>query len=172
MTATAAIIRPLWPRPAWPTPTAPAYLKDLTRSYRRLRSPCRVAGEARVEDGTLSIGEVRATASRISFARWGAADEPSLRLIFYSLTSPPTEELTTILGEIGQHAIGRRYQRAWPNDDDAVLADMHALVGAYRDAIGNREEEFSVPTPSGGCWRAQHADLGVAGALALRTFVI
>jgi hypothetical protein len=166
-----AIIRPLRPRPAWPTPTKPSYLRDLARRYRALRSPCRLDLIAKVVDGILTLNELRLAPGRMRFRGWDA-DEPSIRVVMRWLTTPPFAEGADIV-ELGLHSLARRFERGRPNDNAAVLRDVHALARGYLNA-SDPSGEFEIETPCGRWVGAIIIPAGEGehpGALCARTYI-
>jgi hypothetical protein len=82
------------------------------------------------------------------------------------------------LAEVGPHALARRFERARPNSEAAVLADFRPFLRAYRRAAESKVEAVSITTPSGGCWRGQltpgpspNRDSGTGVSIIVRTFV-
>lgn len=170
------IIYPLRPRPAWPAPTRRDYLAAVGGEYRLLHSPCRLECITKIDGGgRLVLFELRAAASRMTFAGWGEANEPSIRASLYVLKTPPFEERQGALAEVGLHAIARRFERGRPDDDRAVLKDLVALAWGFADAASGEASttEFAIPAPSRGRWIGALAALDSESepVMAVRTFV-
>jgi hypothetical protein len=169
-TACNGIIAPLRPRQAWPTDRVNRnFLSKLARAYAALRSPCRLLTTCQVtNDGGLKISDLRAAASTITFPGW-AVDEPSIQISYYQIEAAPFAERSLTMAELGQHSIGRRFQRGRPNTDDSVLDDLVEILGGFANAMRNSDVEFAIPTRSGGRW------LGMLSpdhtAIAIRTYV-
>jgi hypothetical protein len=164
-----AIIRPLRPRPAWPSPTRRSYLKRVAQAYALIDSLCRVRAIARVSpSGIFQIWELRVATSTLTFPAWGAAAEPSLELTFYDVSCPPFVERSVVVGQIGIHALGRRFQRGFDNTENGVLDDLSGFVGAFAKAMRNSAKEFEIAAADG-VWRAMLS--GDGETLAARTYV-
>ena len=163
------IILPLRPRPGWPAPGKPSYLRGLARKYRLLASPCRLFAEAEVRKrNVLAIYDLYVTASCLRFNGW-SINQPSLRVALRVISTSPFDEFDQVLAEVGLHALARRFERGRDSTVAGVLGDLRVFAVALRRAIRTDDDEFAIPTPSGGRWRGQLTQGGAP--VAVRTFV-
>jgi hypothetical protein len=163
------LVAPFRPTPGWqPMPRHTA----LKRLANRLRTPpalCRLRAVARFDAGELRVVELWAKPARLEHDAW-AEDELALALLVRSITIRPPEFVETNhrIAGLGLHALARRYQRAAPRTDRAVLADLVPLAEGYPSAVA-AGGEFEIATPGGGRWVGAVAP-GSAVAI-VRTFI-
>jgi hypothetical protein len=164
--ATFCFLKPLVPRSGWPSPGNPLWLEAHALAYRALPLPTRLAIIAGVrDDGGLRVGEIRVKASRMAFA--DRAAELAVAVTMRMITTAPFQDSTQLISDVGLHALARRFERARPNDDAAVLRDLKALADGYRSAVANGGD-FEVPTKAGGRWIGCITAVRVLG---VRTFL-
>jgi hypothetical protein len=168
------VLYPLSPRVGWPAPGRGDWLKGLVTRYRALKSPCRIDMASRIEpDGRLVINEMRLVATRITTPEWDGGDEPALSIEMIAIGTHPLLIERALLADVGLHALGRRFERARPNDDGAVLLDLAPL--GYRWASTVRVGgQFTVAAARGdGFWKGvvSEVDGRALSVLLVRTFV-
>jgi hypothetical protein len=166
-------LRTLRPRPAWPEPGRGEWYKAFVARYRAIRSPCRLDFVSRVEpDGALVITELRVAATTIKRVEWGDSDEGALSVQMTATRTHPFRAETSLIADIGLHALARRYQRGWSADDGSVLIDLTPLGYGWARTV-KAGGTFRVAAPLGqGEWigavsEVEGRDLAV---LMVRTF--
>jgi hypothetical protein len=165
--ATLRSITPLRPRAAW---SSPDWLNSHALSYRALGLPTRLAIVADVDGARLRVAEVRVRSGRMRFPDWSDRVEPSITIVLRMVTTAPFVDRITTIGDLGLHSLARRIERARPNDDGAVLADLRALADGYRAAVA-AGGDFAIATKGGGRWRGSVTAVRGAPVLAVRTYV-
>jgi hypothetical protein len=163
-------IKPLRPRPGWPAPDNPDWLYSHALGYKALALPTRLAIISDINGGRLRVAEIRVRPSRMRFPDWGECNEPSITIVLRMVTTAPFVDQITTIGDLGLHSLARRIERARPNDDGAVLANLRALADGFRATIA-QGGDFAIPTKSGGKWIGEVTALKDAPTLAVRTFV-
>jgi hypothetical protein len=161
-------LTPLRPRPGF-TPEAPrdALLRRRARRWSDLPSCGRLAAYAAFEGGQLSLAELRAVPTKMTFPGWDGPPEPAISIISWAAVCDPPHfiERRRTLADAGLHAVARRYQRGVGRDDNEVLKDLLPLGTTARAG------EFAIPA-GGGRWIGSVTLVRDAPVLAVRTFVV
>jgi hypothetical protein len=168
--ATEQLILPLRPRPDF----APLYGRSVLRvaaaRWRALPAFGRLFLLSELDNGKLTLAEVRAGASRMSLSGWDAK-ELALSISLRTIDIAPASfgERAAMLAVLGLHALARRYQRGYENTDDSVLRDL-APIGREFVAAAATFGEFKIPA-GGGRWIGAVANSNGSPVLAVRTFI-
>jgi hypothetical protein len=162
----ADLLRRVRPRPGFQPMPRYDYLRRLAAEWRARPDPGRLALLAEFDGDRLHVAELRAAPAKM---RIDGFEELAITIGFHVVTMLPPQfrEERAIIADVGQHALGRRFQRTADHSDIAVRADLAALARAWRGAAG----EFRIPAPSGGEWIGAVTTVRGGPVLAVRTFV-
>ena len=102
----------------------------------------------------LSISETRCIPQHYRQAEWeDDAREPGVSVVRIGMSIAPRRELALAMYTLcsaSLHALARRYQRGQPTNDDAIIADLHALAAAHeRLRVLPEGSGFTVDVASG-----------------------
>jgi hypothetical protein len=105
-------------------------------------------------------------------------DEPGIVVVHGVLDLRPGSAgyQANVIATISLHALARRFQRGYGDDEQTVLADIGGLVPVADDLIAAGPVPVRVPALSGGRWSGEVAMLRAPGdpdclALMIRTFL-
>jgi hypothetical protein len=186
--AATALLAPLQPRDGF----VPQYTQETLRiTAARWKSSLPEWGRLRIASKLrnrthLQVVETRLAPFRIVMQDWDATELSvaitltviDLRLpTFRSPPEPGTpgslgreySENVQVLGAVGLHALGRRFERGADRTDGAVLRDLFAIASAWPTAI--RSPEFEIPIAGRGKWVGAVKIHAGKPALAVRTFI-
>lgn len=168
--ATEQLILPLRPRPDF----APLYSRSVlgigAARWRALPAFGRLFLLSELNNGKLTLAEVRARASRMSLPGWDVK-EPALSISLRAIDIAPASfsERAAMLAVIGLHALARRYQRGYEHTDDAVLRDLAPIGREFVTAVSTFGE-FRIAA-GGGFWIGAVANSNGSPVLCVRTFI-
>jgi hypothetical protein len=170
---TEALLQPFRQQPdGRPPRRARKHLERLARDWRRLGGFGRLRCRASVEGGSLQILETRLTIGEVARAGWsGSEASVALALRTVAIEAPRRfAEAITFMVSLGEHAVGRYYERR-AADDDALVADLSHVLAAYPE-LAQRGGRFVVPVGDGS-WQGEVIERPGGGERLLRvqTFV-
>jgi hypothetical protein len=166
--ATEALLAPFRNQPdGRPPRRARKHLERLARSWRRLGGFGRLRCRCTLEGGSLQIMETRLTIGEISRQGWSGSERSVAVALRTVAVEPPRRfaEAITFMVSLGEHAIGRYYERR-AADDDALVADLSHVLAAYPE-LAQRGGKFQVPVGAGS-WQGEVIERPGSGERLLR----
>jgi len=131
-----------------PVPRAET-LAGIVRAWRTTAPFARISLSSTFERKTLAIVETRVASHSYHDADWQQdALEPGISVVRISLAiAPRTRPALSFatLCAVSLHALGRRFERGHPIDDDAIIADIAALAAP----LDVEDGPIAVPVPDG-----------------------
>jgi hypothetical protein len=98
------------------------------------------------------LTELRVAVTTIKREDWGAGDEPALSVQMVAVKTHPYRSETSLIADVGLHALARRFQRGWAADDGSVLVDLVPLGYGWARTV-KAGPEFRIEAPLGqGQW--------------------
>jgi hypothetical protein len=154
ITALSGRLKARFNRNAIPRPDMLAGVEQAWREHLPPRSRLALAIDLNLHRKSLTISEMRLTASTYLPEAWDAAE---LGLIVNMLGLEARRLLYRFdvhtLAHVGAHALARRFQRGLDDSETEVLQDLRALgEAAHALADGEEGSDFVVPC-AGGAWR-------------------
>jgi hypothetical protein len=167
--STEALLQPFRPQPdGRPPRRAEKHLHRLARDWRKLGGFGRLRCRAVVMGGSLQIMETRLVIGEVARAGWSGS-EPSVAVALRTAAIEPQArrfaEAIGFMVSLGEHAIGRYYERR-SADDDALVADLSQVLQHFPE-LAQQGGRFTVPAGEGS-WSGEVIERPGSGARLLR----